>query len=163
MPLSSAVTHGVFLPHTRISSLLLVTLNNLVLSGANLALAFSAQQNPFNGLQLIMCSLRKHPWAERQKKGEVHLVRFLLFFPGFWFWVARCSMPRNIIIIQFLYSYQHLGQEGLSILVTSFWPKSNLFLSLVLTLSSYVTLVKLIHLLYFQFVCFQMEVNIFRL
>lgn len=72
-------------------------------------------------------------------------------------------MPRNIIIIQFLYSYQHLGQEGLSILVTSFWPKSNLFLSLVLTLSSYVTLVKLIHLLYFQFVCFQMEVNIFRL
>lgn len=72
-------------------------------------------------------------------------------------------MPRNIIIIQFLYSYQHLGQEGLSILVTSFWPKSNLFLSLVLTLSCYVTLVKLIHLLYFQFVCFQMEVNIFRL
>lgn len=159
MPLSSAVTHGVFLP-----SLLLVAPNNLVLSGANLALAFSAQQNPFNGLHLSMCSLRKHPWAERQKKGEVHLGRFFLFFfPGFWFWVAWCPMPRNIIIIQFLYSYQHLGQEGLSILVTSFWPKSSLFLSLVLTLSCYVTLVKLIHLLYFQFVCFQMEVNIFRL
>lgn len=162
MPLSSAVTHSVFLPHTCISSLLLVAPNTLVLSGANLALAFSDQQNPFTGPHRSMCIWESAPELKGRKK-----VRFILwdsyFFPGFWFWVAWCPMPRNIIFIQFLHSYQHLGQEGLSILVTSFWPKSNLFLSLVLTLSCYMTLVKLIHLLYFQFVCFQMEVNIFRL